>query len=570
MKSAALALALAVAGLLGCTATIDGPGARPAGSGGAGNPPSPPPATTGVTPTVDTLAAACPSTQLAPPLLRRLAASEYAATVSAAFAPLVAAGLDLTPLFAIGDDTLSKLRLGTDASVLLVGNQTAKEVMTTAEAVAGAVTAADRLPTLLPCATAAAPDDACASNLIASVGQALFRRPLTVDERDRYLANHRSIAGRSDFRTGLKWTLAAMLQSPAMLYRTEIGMPQGGGAYALAPEETATALAYDFGGGPPSAALLARAAAGALADPQQRTAEAKQLLLTAGGRQVVAQFFRQWSLYPRVITETRAPDNFDTVRQAMVDETARFIDEVVMTRGGGVKDLLTAPVTLLNPTLATFYGYGSAAAGAAADWAVVDRPPTAGVGLLAQGSILAGNAHPDSSSPTLRGLLVYERMLCNQRPLPPPSVPRIEAAAPGVKTTRQRYEESHAANGVCNVCHQHFDPIGFGFEHFDQTGRYRADESGLPIDASGTARAADGTTLFAFDGLPDLAQKLAALPQVSSCLGGFAEAFVFGGGGGQSCLAADERQSLIDGRLGVLDYLAALAASPSFVQRRAP
>jgi hypothetical protein len=288
--------------------------------------------------------------------------------------------------------------------------------------------------------------------------------------------------------------------------------------------------------------------------------------MTAGGRDVLAQFFRQWSQYPRVIAETRDAPGFDLVRQAMVDETQRFVDEVVVARGGSVKDLLTAPLTVVNPTLAQFYGYGAPGA----DWAVVDRPATAGVGLLAQGSIVAGAAHPDSSSPTLRGLLIYERLLCNQRPLPPPTVPRIEPAAPGVKTTRQRYEEAHVSAAACSACHSRFDPIGFGFEHFDQTGRYRADEEGLPINAAGTARAADGTALFAFDGLADLAQKLAALPQVASCVGGFAEAYLFGGGGGQSCLAAEQRQLLVDGRVGLLDYVASLAASPNFVQRRAP
>ncbi|MEA2699763.1 MAG: hypothetical protein QOI66_4034 [Myxococcales bacterium] len=571
--AAALVLTAAFAAtVVGCTATLGDPGSGSAGGTGGQAPPGNGNLPTGNTPTVDKLGNACAATQIAPPLLRRLGTREYAATVQAAFPALGKAGVDVSSLISISDDTLSKLRLGNDASVLLVGNQTAKEVMASAEAVAATVTSPESFPLVLPCASSA-PDEACATTFIADVGAALCRRPLKDDERARYLAAYRSIAGRSDFRTGLKWTLTAILQSPAMLYRSEIGTAKGG-AYQLSPDEIAAALAYDFGGGPPSAALLARAAGGALSDPTQRIAEARQLLLTAGGRQVLQQLFRQWSLYPRVIAETRAVDNFDVVRQAMNDETQRFIDEVVVNRKGGVKDLLTAPLTVLNPTLKQFYGYGGpeiAGSGAGAgDWTVVDRPAEAGVGLLAQGAILAGNAHPDSSSPTLRGLVVFERLLCNPRPLPPANVPRIEAAAPGVKTTRQRYEQTHAAGGACPVCHTQFDPIGFGFEHFDQTGRYRADEGGLPIDASGTARAPDGTSLFSFDGLTDLSQKLAALPQVANCLGGFAEAFVFGGGGGQSCLAAEQRQALTQGQTGLLDFVAALAGAPSFAQRQGP
>ncbi|HEX3695352.1 MAG TPA: DUF1588 domain-containing protein [Polyangia bacterium] len=567
--AALAALAAALAG--GCTGTLEGapvtPGAGAigggAGAGGAGGQA----ATTATgTPTVDMLAASCTSTQLAPPMLRRLGAREYAATVGAAFAPLVTAGVDLASLVSISDDTLSKLRLGNDASVLLVGNQTAQQVMASAEAVAATVTSADHLPQVLPCATTS-PDETCATTFVNTIGAALFRRPLQADETGRYVGAYRSIVPRADFPAAIKWTLSAMLQSPAMLYRSEIGAKQGSG-YQLSPSEIASALAYDFGGGPPSAALLAQAQSGALADPTQRVAAAKQLLLTSDGRQSLQQFFRQWGLYTRVITETRAVGSFDfdTVRQAMTDETQRFIDEVVVNRKGGVKDLLTAAVTVLNPTLAQYYAYGSPGA----DWTVVDRPAQSSVGFLAQGSLLAGNAHPDSSSPTLRGLVVFERLLCNTRPLPPPNVPQIAPVAPGVKTTRQRYEEQHAAGGACQACHIHFDPIGFGFEHFDQTGRYRADDGGLPINAADTARAPDGTTLFSFDGLTDLSQKLAALPQVSSCVGGYAEAYVFGGGGGQSCLAVEQRQALVQGQTGLLDFVASLAAAPSFLQRRAP
>ena len=45
---------------------------------------------------------------------------------------------------------------------------------------------------------------------------------------------------------------------------------------------------------------------------------------------------------------------------------------------------------------------------------------------------------------------------------------------------------------------------GFGFEHFDEAGRYRADENGLPLDTSGQVVAMDGTPAFTLDGLDDL------------------------------------------------------------------
>jgi hypothetical protein len=530
-----------------------------AGGGSMGN------LSTGKTPTVDQIGGACSMTQIAPPLLRRLGMREFANTVRAAFAPLTAAGANWESFIAVADDTLSSLRLAGDASVLLVGSQTAKEILASAESIAGYVTAPERLPMVLPCAASGpSATEACAATFIDDTGKRLFRRPVSSDEKTRYLDSFRAISGRSNFATGLRWTLVAMLQSPSTLYRSEIGIKHGA-SYELSPSEIATQLAYDFGGGPPSPELAARADSGALADPAARVDEARRLLMGPGGQIILQQFFQQWSHYPRVITETRNVDNFDEIRVAMTEETRRFVDEIVVNRKGGVKELLTTPITVLNPTLAQFYGYG----GGGADWAVVDRPAEDAVGLLAQGSILAGNAHGDSSSPTLRGLLVFERLLCNPRSPPPPNVPRIEMPSPGVKTTRQRYEETHAKGGSCPVCHSLFDPIGFASERFDEVGRFRSNDAGLPINATGSALGADGTTRVTFDGLTDLSQKLAGMAQVSNCIGGFIETMVFGGGGGSVCLAAEQRQQLVQGT-GLLEFTAALAGSPNFVRRAAP
>ncbi len=563
----AIGAAGVLVGAMGCAGDVD-PGSS--GSGGSGIGGNGGTGAVGVggtapTPAVTTLSA-CTTPGLEPPLMRRLGATEFARTIQDAFSTIPTT--DWSSQIRLGVDTLSSLHLGNDASVLLVGKQTAEEILSSAEAIATTVTATANLNTVLPCA-AATPNETCAGTFVSTVGKRLFRRALAADERERYLATYRSVAGRSDFKTGIKWALVAMIQSPRTLYRSEVGTKVGT-TYSLSQVEIASQLAYDFGGGPPTDALLGRAERNELGDPTVLVTEARALLATPGGRDVLRRFYRQWSKYERVANEVKNNvANFDVLRGAMLDETQRFIDEVVVNRQGKVADLLTASFTMLNGPLAQLYGYGNATA-AAMDWTEVNRPATFGLGLLAQGSMLAGNAHGDSSSPTLRGLVVFERLLCNERPPVPANVPRIEEPSPGAKTTRQRYETAHAGSGACNVCHLKFDPIGFAFEHFDEVGRYRAAEGGLPIDATGRALAPDGSVLTSFDGLTDLATKLGALPQVSNCIGGFIETYTFGGGGGQSCLAPDARKGLTEGRYGLLEFTAQLAASPNFVRRTAP
>jgi len=126
---------------------------------------------------------------------------------------------------------------------------------------------------------------------------------------------------------------------------------------------------------------------------------------------------------------------------------------------------------------------------------------------------------------------------------------------------------AHAKVG-CNACHQHFDPIGFGFEHFDEAGRYRAAENGLPLNTTGQVLTyPDGVPAFQLDGLDDLASKLADRAEVADCVSGLAAAYAFAGAGGRTCLAEEARAAFARGELGVLDYFAELAAAPSFAQR---
>jgi len=554
--------ALSLLLVMGCQANISGdskpgPGKDPMQSGGGSTGAAGSPNTT--TQGRDAVASRCDSTQLAPPQLRRLTAAELERSLVDVF-PSLKAGWSGVRL---GADPVSALGFSNDARALVVASQTAQELLSTAEDVATQVTRGDGLGALVPCAAEAAPGRACADQVAQTVGARLFRRALSADEVSDYGALFDSVAAKSDFETGVHWVLVALMQSPNAVYRSELGQAASG-KLQLTPDEVATELAYTFGGTTPTADLRAAAARGDFAAPEARVAKAKELLATPAGQEQLHQFLAEWSGYGRVASKTKTTvGGFETLRSSMIAETKQFLADIVITQKGGVKELLTANYTYVDSGLAALYGFGSAGG---ATLTKAQRPAGHGLGLLAQGSILAGSAHADASSPTLRGLVVYERLLCHQRKKPPPNIPTIEAPSPGAKTTRQRYEESHAKPG-CSACHQSFDPIGFAFEHFDEAGRYRADENGLPINASGEVVGGDKTVQFSFDGLDELSQKLAERPEVADCVSGLAAAYAFAGAGGRACLAEDARAAFARGEIGVVDYFAALAGSPSFAER---
>jgi hypothetical protein len=500
-------------------------------------------------------ALACTKASLGSPLLRLLNRAEFDRTLSDVFPQIKGLWTDSLP-----SDTVSSFGFDND-SANDVGNQRASALFDTALSVATAATGS-ALATLLPCAASSA-DRTCAEQFLMQYGRRLFRRPLTQAEHDRYLGFFDSSKVKSDFKTALKWMTVGLIQSPNAVYRREIGTDNGSGIRALSTYEVATELAYTYTGSTPTDDLLTKADSGNLGDP---VALAKGLLTSDNGKQALQHFFDSYLGYTRV-TAIQKPNipGFAALSSDMVGETHAFIDDVVFRKGGGLKELLTAASTNPSKMLAQYYGFPSPPA---TDYASIARPSGRGIGILAQGSFLATHANANASSPTQRGLFPFSRLLCHEKPTPPPNVPQIGAPQPGKLTTRQRYELQHAVAGACAGCHKLWDPIGFGFEHYDEGGKYRDNESGLPIDTSGAVPNPDGTPLFSFADEEGLVTGLAAQPVSYQCFAGYLATYAFGTA--ETCLGASKVTALQTGSIGIADAFAALAGEPHFTQRANP
>ena len=220
------------------------------------------------------------------------------------------------------------------------------------------------------------------------------------------------------------------------------------------------------------------------------------------------------------------------------------LDRVIHTDKGGIRELLTAPLydhrrtarelLWLRPTATRF--------------APVNRPRGQGIGLLAQGSLLAERSQSFNSSPTRRGILIRQKLLCLGIPEQPAVVPELPGPGMGWRTTRQRFETSHA-QAACAACHRSFNPIGFPLEHFDEGGRFRQSENGEPIDPSGHALGADGQILLTVtDGEEDLSNILAGRPEVAACVVETSSKYLTSQN--QNCVAGEARNEFVEGKIG--------------------
>lgn len=387
-------------------------------------------------------------------LLRRLSHPEYAATVQDLL------GVTVTTQFA-ADVDVDGFR--NDAASLTVGPLLADQYRSSAEAIAWDVD----LDAVLPCDPWTLGNKACAMVFAEDLGTHAFRRPITQDELDRYVALWEVVALDDGFEDGARWMIAAMLQSPNFLYRTELGVRGDDGTYTLTDWEIASELSYSLWGTLPDATLFDAAEAGELHTDAQIQAQVDRMLADERAVATAQDLVGIWFELDQLETVSR--DGLeDDARVSMRDET----------------DALVAGVETLTD--------------------LVDA------GILTQASVLTVHARYDGSSPIHRGVLVRERLLCEHLPPPPANLDTSPPEVDPDLTTRERYAQ-HAADPACSGCHDKIDPIGFGFEHYDGLGNWRDTENGLAIDASG---AVDEVT---FDGVDDLQTVLAEDPRFRAC-----------------------------------------------------
>ena len=82
-------------------------------------------------------------------------------------------------------------------------------------------------------------------------------------------------------------------------------------------------------------------------------------------------------------------------------------------------------------------------------------------------------------------------------------------------TTRERVA-LQTSPAACITCHGMINPLGFGLERFDAVGRFRLEEKGKPVDATGLLRAPFGRARPRYEGARQLAEALAASEETHS------------------------------------------------------
>jgi len=276
--------------------------------------------------------------------------------------------------------------------------------------------------------------------------------------------------------------------------KTSLGWP-----IAIPPQEVARRLSQFLLQKLPSAALTAAIGASAPATNQDVGDVTDGLLLdesSLAGRQA---FYRWWleldgfgSFFPPndppldpVVFPLFTPD----VRQALIDQTLAFIEEITWRPDGDLSTLLTEPAAFVTTATAPWFPGVVVPPGTTATRLALD--PSQYAGIVTQPPVVATADFANRTSPVYRGRLVLQRYLCQSVPAPPPGEPHLVPDPTGKFTIRQTVE-AYGSNPACAPCHQFLDPPGFAFGHFDAVGAYHDTEGGLPIDTTGVVKGCSG------------------------------------------------------------------------------
>lgn len=329
-----------------------------------------------------------------------------------------------------------------------------------------------------------------------------YRRPVTEDEVESQVrifsdAKKRGAVPEDAFKAVLK----SVLVSPGFLLLREKNRPEAKASWQVDDFEMASRLSFFLWSSMPDATLFRLAAEHKLQDDAVLEAETKRMLADPKAEALARHFAGAWLKFEELFNSAdpdrgRFREFNDTLRQAMFDEALEFSGHI-LRRNGRVLDFLDSDYSFVNEPLARLYEIPGVQG---SQLRQVRFSNDRRGGLLGMAAILTTTSYPRRTSPVLRGKWVLEQILGTPPPPPPPNVPKLPEDDKKLKdlTVRQRFEK-HRSDKVCAGCHARLDPPGFGLENFDAIGRWRDQENGKPLDATGVmpdGRAFNGAAEF--------------------------------------------------------------------------
>ena len=297
-----------------------------------------------------------------------------------------------------------------------------------------------------------------------------------------------------------KSMLRTILLLPEFHYRLET-VKNETAPYLTSNFEFATRLSYFLTGSTPDDKLLKAAAAGKLREANNLDAQVSRLMSAPRRLSLSESFAAQWIGFDGLLSEKDSGGRgVPTTVRAQYDELLYFFDELFKS-DRSLLELIDSDWMYISNYMLSLYGKDQVAPSPAIEALhanvlqdraltgkarrgierIYDPPALRGVqgerygGIITSAGVMSLTSAPQRTSPVRRGVWILDRML--GQPLEAPAnVPPIEnaiRALPAKNPGKLEIIQAHTAMPGCRVCHKDIDPIGFGLENFDSSGRWR-------------------------------------------------------------------------------------------------
>ena len=320
-------------------------------------------------------------------------------------------------------------------------------------------------------------NDDSAEKLLNLWMQKAWRRPVSKAEQKRYLDFYKSLRKKEmSFDNALRATFQSALMSGPFRYMTSPSQsdhPQ----HALA-----TRLSFLLNGSPPDTELRKLADAGKLKDAKVLDLQIERLLKNDKAHSHFwTPFVLQWLEMEQPITlvmDHIKKQDFKfgrNLKESMRQETIQYI-QTLFDENRPASELIQSDWTMMNNILARHYDYKGIEGSHMRKVPLRKDDPRSG-GVLSHAGIQSMLCWMGENWVIYRGAWALRHILDKPPPPPPLEVPELDPSSGKNKgKTFRELLVQHQNDEKCSVCHKYMDPLGFAFQNFDISGRWRDKE----------------------------------------------------------------------------------------------
>lgn len=301
-----------------------------------------------------------------------------------------------------------------------------------------------------------------------------WRRPVEESELLVFLELYQKLrAEEMSFDNAMRATFQSVLMSSGFRYHASPAAEESP-QFALASR-----LAFMLTGGPPDEELLKRASEGRLGVEKVLDEQIERLLTAPSSRDFFRPFVTQWLVMDQPVTLVMSHLQKQDFRfgrhlkSSMKEETTEYL-RALFSGNRPAKEMIASDWTMANDVLARHYGIKGVTGAGFRKVSTKNAGDPRGGGILGHAGIQSMLTWMGDNWVIYRGAWALHHILDDPPPAPPLEVPELNPLE-GENRGKSFREvlQIHLADSRCASCHEHMDPLGFAFQNFDLSGRWR-------------------------------------------------------------------------------------------------